>query len=128
MPPNIPDLGVRLFALSSAVFAERDGLILILKRAVGEATGGWYLPSGAVDRGEGVEECAGRELFEECGLSASGPLTCVAVAHMHVYGHDSLQVLYRCDCPEGEVTLSHEHSGRAGLIPLHIATATSMTT
>src|ERR1700682_3331701 len=102
---------VPLFALSAAVFAERDGQILILKRAVGEAVGSWYLPGGAVDAGETVEEGARRELREECGLEP-GPLTCVAVAHMHVYGQDSLQVLYRCACPRGEVVLSDEHSGR----------------
>ena len=118
MPDLLSEPQVALFSLSSAVFAERDGQILILKRAVGEATGGWYLPGGAVDPGESVEECARRELFEECGLTPAGPLTCVAVAHMHVYGHDSLQVLYRCACPEGEVTLSHEHSGGRWVDPV----------
>jgi ADP-ribose pyrophosphatase YjhB (NUDIX family) len=44
-----------LFGLSAAVFAQRDGKILILKRAVGEATGGWYLPGGAVEAGEDIE-------------------------------------------------------------------------
>lgn len=107
-----------LFALSSAVFAERDGQILILKRAVGEATGGWYLPGGAVDPGETVEEGARRELLEESGLVAAGPLTCVAVAHMHVYGRDSLQVLYRCACPAGDVVLSDEHSGARWIDPV----------
>ncbi len=109
---------VPLFALSSAVFVERDGQILILKRAVGEATGGWYLPGGALDLGENVEECARRELFEECGLTPDGPLTCVAVAHMHVYGHDSLQVLYRCECADGDVMLSDEHSGARWIDPV----------
>jgi 8-oxo-dGTP pyrophosphatase MutT (NUDIX family) len=102
---------VALFALSSAVFAERDGKILILKRAGGTATGTWYLPGGAVDPGETVHDSAIRELHEEAGLTPSGPLTCVGVAHMHVYGADSLQVLYACACPDGEVVLSHEHSG-----------------
>ncbi len=38
-----------LFALSSAVFVQRNGEILLLKRAVGAAVGGWYLPGGALD-------------------------------------------------------------------------------
>jgi 8-oxo-dGTP pyrophosphatase MutT (NUDIX family) len=99
-----------LYRLSSAVFAERAGKILLLKRAVGALTGGWYLPGGGVDPGESVQEAARRELFEESALAPSGPLTCVAVAHMFVYGHESLQVCYACDCPDGDVVLSHEHS------------------
>ena len=100
-----------LFALSATVFAERDGKILVLKRAMGAASGAWYLPGGAVDPGETVEQAAVRELYEEAGLAPTGPLTCVGVAHMHVYGHDSLQVLYAAACDEGDVTISHEHSG-----------------
>lgn len=107
-----------LFTLSSAVFAEREGRILILKRAAGEAPGTWYLPGGAVDPGETVEDCARRELFEETGLAAEGALTCVGVVHMHVYGHDSLQVLYRCACPDGEVVISGEHSGARWMDPV----------
>lgn len=98
-----------LFALSSAVFAERDGKILLLRRATGAAVGGWYLPGGAVDAGESVEQAAVRELAEEAGLTPTGPLVCVGVAHMHVYGHDSLQVLYAAPCAKGDVVLSHEH-------------------
>jgi 8-oxo-dGTP diphosphatase len=113
-----PTFRVPLFALSSAVFAERDGQILILKRAVGEAVGSWYLPGGAVDPGETVEEGARRELLEECGLVPAGPLTCVAGAHMHVYGQDSLQVLYRCACPAGDIVLSDEHSGARWIDPV----------
>lgn len=107
-----------LFALSSALFAERDGEILILKRAAGAVTGGWYLPGGALDAGEDIVACARRELFEETGLVPSTPLTCVAVAHMRVYGHDSLQVLYACGCPEGDVVLSDEHSAARWVDPI----------
>ena len=106
-----------LFALSAAVFAERDGQILLLKRAAGAVTGGWYLPGGAVDPGETVEEAARRELLEESGLTPSGPLTCVAVSHMHVYGHDSLQILYAAPCEGGNVVLSDEHSGARWIDP-----------
>jgi 8-oxo-dGTP pyrophosphatase MutT (NUDIX family) len=107
-----------LFALSAAVFVEREGKILILKRAGGEATGAWYIPGGAVDAGETVEQAARRELMEEAGLAPDGPLRCVGVVHMHVYGHDSLQVVYACSCPTGEVRISHEHSGARWIDPL----------
>ena len=106
-----------LYRLSAAVFAERDGKILLLKRAAGALTGQWYLPGGAVDPGESVEEAARRELLEESGLAPSSPLACVAVAHMYVYGHESLQVCYACACPDGEVVLSHEHSDARWIDP-----------
>jgi 8-oxo-dGTP diphosphatase len=100
-----------LFGLSTAVIAQREGKILILKRAAGEVTGGWYLPGGAVEAGEDVEAAARRELFEESGLTPGGPLTLIGVARMEVYGADTLQVTYACDCPDGDVVLSDEHSG-----------------
>jgi ADP-ribose pyrophosphatase YjhB (NUDIX family) len=106
-----------LFALSTAVFVERGDEILLLKRAGGEMTGGWYMPGGAVDAGETVEEGARRELLEEAGLRPGGPMTCVGVAHMRAYGVESLQVLYACACPDGEVVLSDEHSGARWMAP-----------
>ena len=100
-----------LFGLSAAVYAQRDGKILVLKRAMGEATGGWYIPGGAVDPGEDVETAARRELFEEAGLVPDGPLTLISANHMHVYGGEALQLCYACDCTTGDVIISHEHSG-----------------
>jgi 8-oxo-dGTP diphosphatase len=100
-----------LFRLSTAVYAQRDGKILILKRAVGEVTGGWYLPGGAVDAGDAtLEDAACRELVEESGLKPSGALTIVGAFFMHVYGHPTLQVTFAADCADGDVVLSHEHS------------------
>jgi 8-oxo-dGTP pyrophosphatase MutT (NUDIX family) len=107
-----------LFALSAATYVERDGKILLLKRAGGAATGAWYIPGGAVDPGETVEEAACRELLEEAGLAPSGPLTCIGVVHMHVYGYPSLQVVYACECADGDVTISHEHSGARWIDPV----------
>jgi ADP-ribose pyrophosphatase YjhB (NUDIX family) len=103
--------GPPLFALAAVVVAERDGEILLLKRAAGEMVGSWYLPGGAVDAGETVEEAARRELFEESGLVASRPHTCVAGSHFVAYGYEQLQVMYAAECPSGDVVLSHEHSG-----------------
>ena len=104
-----PEPGV--FRLSAAVYAERDGQILLLKRAGGELSGAWYLPGGAVDEGETPEEAARRELLEEAGLTPSGPLILIGLTPMHVYGTNSIQVTYACECADGEVAISHEHSG-----------------
>jgi mutator protein MutT len=100
-----------LFRLSAAVFAVREGKILILKRAGGELTGAWYFPGGGVDEGEGPEEAAVRELREEAGIAPTGPLHLVAATPMHVYGHDSVQLVYLCEAAKGDVVLSAEHSG-----------------
>ena len=59
--------------------------------------------------------------------SSDEPLVCVGVAHMHVYGADSLQVLYAADCDEGDVVLSHEHSAFRWMDAAPTATATSAT-
>ncbi|MEE8337872.1 MAG: NUDIX hydrolase, partial [Dehalococcoidia bacterium] len=91
--------------------------ILILKRAGGEMTGAWYIPGGQVDAGEVPEEAAARELFEEAGLRSSGPLTLIGLIPMDVYGYQSLQATYACDCPGGEVVVSHEHEGYRWIDP-----------
>ena len=107
----------QLFALAAAVYVQRDGKILILKRAGGEVTGGWYIPGGAHEAGEDLEETARRELFEESGLVPDGPLTLIGIAPMHVYRADVIQVSYACDCATGEVVLSDEHSGARWIDP-----------
>lgn len=106
-----------LFRLSTAVFAHREGQILLLKRAGGELTGAWYIPGGGVDAGETPEEGAVRELREEAGIEPSGPLWLIAAVPMHVYGADSVQLVYACDAAHGEVQLSEEHSGARWIDP-----------
>ena len=101
-----------MYALSSVVYAERDGKILLLQRAAGTALAGqWYLPGGAADPGELPEDAARRELFEECGLRIDGELELVGVYPIFVYGHDALSVSYRGRVADGDVALSAEHDG-----------------
>ena len=97
------------FALGTAVFAQREGKILLLKRALGALAGSWYLPGGSLDPGETLEECAARELREESGLEASGPLSLIGLVPMYIYDREFMIVAYACDCA-GEVKLSEEHS------------------
>jgi 8-oxo-dGTP diphosphatase len=104
--------------LGTSVYAERDGRILILKRADGAAPGAWYTPGGSLDPGESPEQCARRELLEETGLVPSGPLERVGVIPMRVYGADGVLVAYACECREGEVKLSHEHTASRWIDPV----------
>ena len=107
----------QLVALAASVYVQRDGKILVLKRAGGEVFGGWYIPGGAHETGEDLEETARRELFEESGLVPDGSLTLIGLVPMHVYGTDTIQASYACDCATGDVTISHEHSGARWIDP-----------
>lgn len=111
-PPTPP-----LFAIGTTVYARRDDRILILKRAVGAFVDSWILPGGALDPGETPEECAIRELEEESGLRADGPLAMIGAVPMHVYGHSMISLSYTCAVRPGDVVLSHEHSEARWITP-----------
>ncbi|MDA1348939.1 MAG: NUDIX domain-containing protein [Chloroflexi bacterium] len=51
------------------VLVSMDGGIVLIRRAIEPALGGWSFPAGYVDRGEVVEEAAAREVIEETGLT-----------------------------------------------------------
>lgn len=102
---------VQLYGLSAVVYAERGDQILMLKRAGGALAGQWFLPGGAVDRGELPEVAARRELIEETGLDIEGELELVGAYPLWVYGGDCLQLSYRGQVRDGDVVLSHEHDG-----------------
>ncbi len=108
---------VPLFALGTSVYARRGDDLLILKRAAGAMRGSWYLPGGALDPGETLEQCAERELWEEAGLRPSGRLALVGIVPMEIYGRSTLIVGYACDVAAGEVKLSDEHSAARWIRP-----------
>jgi 8-oxo-dGTP pyrophosphatase MutT (NUDIX family) len=72
-----PDFQPTRYALAAVVYAERDGQILLLKRAGGALSGQWFLPGGAVEAGELPRTRPG-ELIEESGLDIDGALELVA--------------------------------------------------
>lgn len=106
------------FALGSVVYAERDGKILLLKRAEGGAFAGqWYLPGGAVDPGETPDHAAVRELQEESGLECAGEPELIGAYFSRLYGHDFLMLSYRV-AVAGDVVISHEHTESMWTDPL----------
>jgi 8-oxo-dGTP diphosphatase len=101
-PPTYP--------LGSVVYAERDGKILLLKRASDAGFGGqWFMPGGAVDAGESPDDAAVRELREESGLEIVGELELVGAYFAYIYGRDTLLLSYRAEVT-GDVVISHEHT------------------
>ena len=58
----------RLVRLVVYVFLERGGKILLGKRKNSFGEGHYSMPTGHIDPGETVMECASRELFEENGI------------------------------------------------------------
>jgi 8-oxo-dGTP diphosphatase len=114
-----PAFDLPLYALAAVVYAERGDEILLLKRAAGSALAGqWFLPGGAVERGELPEEGARRELLEESGLEIEGELELVGAYPMWVYGGECLQLSYRGRVPDGEVAVSVEHDGARWIDPV----------
>jgi 8-oxo-dGTP diphosphatase len=54
--------------VAAAVLVEKEGKVLLVKRANVPERGKWTLPAGFVDAGEDPQEAAKRECFEETGL------------------------------------------------------------
>jgi 8-oxo-dGTP pyrophosphatase MutT (NUDIX family) len=116
-----PSFDVQLYALSAVVYAERGDKILMLKRAAGTALAGqWFLPGGAVERGELPEDGARRELLEESGLEIDGDLELIGAYPMWVYGADCLQLSYRGRARDGDVAVSDEHEGARWTDPVEL--------
>ena len=76
------------FAAGGIVYNERKELLMIFRN------GKWDLPKGKLEIGESTEECALREVKEECGLS---DLTIVDVLEdtYHTYELSGKQILKR---------------------------------
>ena len=114
------NIDVPLYGLSAVVYAERGSEILLLKRAGGALSGQWFLPGGAVERGELPEEGARRELVEESGLDIVGDLELVGAYPIWVYGGDCLQLSYRGQVTDGDPVISHEHTGARWIDPVEL--------
>ena len=56
----------------AAAVIEREGRVLIARRAAGKAHAGlWEFPGGKVEPGETPEQCLSRELREELGVTCA---------------------------------------------------------
>jgi ADP-ribose pyrophosphatase YjhB (NUDIX family) len=88
--------------VGAGVLAERDGKVVLVRRAVVPALGLWCLPSGFVESDESPAEAAVRECLEETGLQ----VRLTGLLDVTQYGNDKrgsgIIILYRAQVVGGE--------------------------
>ena len=92
-------------AVGVGAFLARDGQIVVLRRKSpeGHGDGEWCIPGGHLETGEGLAECAAREVAEEVGIHLdSDAFRVVAVMNFpRPDGAHYLDVFCVCDLPTG---------------------------
>jgi 8-oxo-dGTP diphosphatase len=89
----------------------RRGAVLLLRRAGTGYLDGWYaLPGGHLQRGEGIVECAMREIREETGIVVAASQLRAAAVMPYLSGeHQGIDFIMACDDFVGEPTLAEPH-------------------
>jgi len=102
----LPDTAIATVNVGAIVWVEHGEKVLLV-RAPGSA---YPLPPGGhMEGGEGPEEAALRELFEETGLVPDGPLRLVGAFRARRGEQQLLNLTYACTVSSTDVLLSHEH-------------------
>lgn len=97
--------------VAAAVLVERDGKILLVRRAVDPARGLWTMPAGFVDAGEDPAEAAARECLEETGLNIQiRDLITVLSGQEHPRGAHII-IFYRGEIVAGEMSPGDDVDG-----------------
>jgi 8-oxo-dGTP pyrophosphatase MutT (NUDIX family) len=107
----------RLFhpiALGSRCLVLDRECVLLVRHTHGSA---WYLPGGAVEKGETLAEAARREVREECGL-ALGELTLLGVYYSHAEGKHDHVAIFVARGFSGELRAERSEIERLGFFPL----------
>ena len=94
--------------VASGVLIERDGQVLLVRRAMTSGKGKWVLPAGFVDFDEDPARTAVRECREETGLDIEiSSVLDVMSGKDHVRGAD-IAILYRGQVVGGELAAADD--------------------
>ena len=92
------------------VLIVKDNMVLLGKRKNSHGDGSWCPPGGHLEFGESFEECAKREVLEECGLSISN-LKFVDITN-DIFKKDNkhyVTIHMKCDYESGEPKFLEPH-------------------
>ncbi len=92
----------------------RRGAVVLLRRCDTGYLDGWYaLPGGHLQRGEGIVECAVREIREETGIHVDASQVRAAAVMPYLSGEQQgIDFIMLCDDFIGEPPLAEPRSGR----------------
>lgn len=111
-----------------AVVLDRSGpevSVLLVKRGRPPRKGGWSLPGGRVERGEGLADALRREMAEETGLDVRvGPL--VAVVEIIDEAHHYVVLDYLC-ARAGGALRPGDDAAEAAFVPVNAISALGVT-
>lgn len=79
-------LGVR------GVVTDADGRVLLVRHTY---TPGWHLPGGGVERAETAQQAMAKELREEAGIVAAGPMALLSVHSNHRFFPNDHVLVFR---------------------------------
>lgn len=105
MSENRPKVGI-------GVWIEHEGKFLLFQRKSDLGKGTWTIPGGSLEFGETLEECAKREIMEECGISLKNvkQLTATNDVFEDLGKHYvSIHMHGTCDKPDFEVKEPEKH-------------------
>jgi ADP-ribose pyrophosphatase YjhB (NUDIX family) len=89
--------------VAAAVLVEKDGCVLLVRRAYDPFQGLWTLPAGFVNGGEDPAQAAARECLEETGLSVRVTRVLDVIAGKeHERGADFI-IVYHAEVVGGEL-------------------------